>query len=127
MLAVLLVAALTGAPCANPSIVSAAPTVTAHGAINHYTIAVTVQNRGDARQPGNLLQSVDVFQDGEKKGQLGLQPLGPKQSQRVRYGFDRSSSAGDHTTSLLLKLDANGRSGNTVDCHAGTDIYKLKV
>ncbi len=128
MFVFLLVAALNAAPCANPSILSAGvQSAVANGALEHYTIAITVQNIGDARQPSNLLQSVDVFQDGQKVDQLGLKPLGPNQSQIVTYGFDRAADVGAGTTKLKFILDFNGRSGNDIDCRAGVETFRLSV
>jgi hypothetical protein len=128
MLALILVAVLNGASCANPSILSAAvQSDTTNGGLKRYTIAITVQNQGNVRQPGNLLQSLDVLQDGQKVGKVGLQPLAPKQSQKVTYSFDRSIDAGDDTTDLTFTLDFNGRSGNNVDCHAGNETFALTV
>jgi hypothetical protein len=128
MLAIMLVAALTGASCANPSIISAhVKSVTTNGALNHYTVAITVRNIGDARQPVDLLQSVDVFQAGQRVGRPGLQPLRPEQSQTVTYSFDRSTDAGVGTTDLTFTLDFNGRSGRDVDCHAGNENLSISV
>jgi hypothetical protein len=128
MLAVMLAAALAGASCANPSILSAAvQSATANGALKHYTIAITVKNLGNVRQPSNLLQSVDVFQDDQRVDRIGLQPLGPKRSQTVTYGFDRSADAGDGTTNLLFTLDFNGRTGKNVDCHGGNENFTFSV
>src|ERR1700737_2072464 len=118
MFELILVAALSS--CANPSILSAGvQSATTDGALRRYTIAITVQNRGNVRQPSNLLQSVIVLQDGQKVNQIGLQPLRPKQSQKVTYSFDRAAEAGAGTTDLTFTLDFNGRSGNNIDCHAG--------
>ena len=126
MLGFIVAVALTS--CANPSILSAGvQSVTTNGALKHYTIAVTVQNRGNLRQPSNLLQSVVVLQDGQKASQIGLQPLRPKQSQKVTYSFDRAADAGDGTTDLTFTLDFNGRSGNDVDCHAGNETFDITV
>jgi hypothetical protein len=128
MLAFILAATLTGASCANPSIVTAAVTsVTSDGKLNHYTISITVRNQGTVRQPSNLLQSLDVFQNDQKVGQIGLQSLGPNQSQKVTYSFDRSADAGDGTTKLTFTLDLNGSSGNDVDCHQGTESLHIHV
>src|SRR5579864_939742 len=118
MHAFVLAAVLGTTPCANPTIVSAvAQPVTANGNLNHYTIAITVRNIGNVRQPGNLLQSIDVLQDDQPVDRIGLQPLRPNQSQKVTYGFDRAADAGDGTTNLVFTIDLNGRSGNDVDCH----------
>ncbi|HLJ83100.1 MAG TPA: hypothetical protein VKT51_02845 [Candidatus Eremiobacteraceae bacterium] len=128
MHALILAAALSGASCANPSILSAvAQPVTANGALNHYTISITVQNIGSVRQPSNLLQSIDVLQDDQPVDRIGLQPLRPNQTQKVTYGFDRSADAGEGTTNLIFTLDLNGRSGDDIDCHGGVESFKLRV
>jgi hypothetical protein len=122
----ILAAALTS--CANPSILSAGvQSATTDGALRHYTIAITVANQGNLRQPSNLLQSLVVNQDGQKVNQIGLRPLRPKQSQKVTYSFDRAADAGDGTTDLTFTLDFNGKSGNNVDCHAGNETFVLTV
>jgi len=95
--------------------------------LNHYTIAIIVQNQGDIRQPSDLLQSVYVFQADQRVDQIGLQPLGPRQSQKVAYSFNRSEDAGVGTTDLIFTLDFNGRSGDNVDCHAGHESLRIKV
>ena len=128
MLALMLTAMLAGGSCANPSILSASvQSVETHGALNHYTIAITVQNQGNVRQPGNLLQSLDVIQDGQQIDRIGLQPLRQKQSAKVTYSFERAVDAGLGTTNLIFSLDFNGRSGNTVDCHAGNETFSMTV
>ncbi|HXW52330.1 MAG TPA: hypothetical protein VEJ41_10095 [Candidatus Acidoferrales bacterium] len=114
--------------CANPSIMSAhVRSVTPNNGLNHYAIAIKVTNIGDLKQPGNLLQSLVVLQDGEKVGKIGLQPLGAKQSQTVTYGFDRSVDAGAGTTNFTFMLDFNGSSGNSTSCHAGKETFQLKI
>jgi hypothetical protein len=120
--ALLLAAALTGSTCANPSIISTSTqSVTTNNGLNHYTIAIVVRNIGTVRQPSNLLQSVEVLQDGGKVGQMGLQPLRAHQSQTVTYGFNRSADSGAGTTLLTFTLVFKGPSGHNVDCHAGTE------
>jgi len=127
MLALILAAALGGG-CANPSILSAnVQSVSTNGALNYYTLAINVQNQGYLRQPSDLLASVDVFQAGQRVDQLGLQPLGPGQSQRVQYTLKRSVEAGAGSTDLTFALDFNGRSGNNVDCRAGTETFTISV
>ena len=128
MLALLLATAIANAPCADPSITSATVrSVSTDGGLNHYTIAVTVENQGTLRQPSNLLQSVDVIMHGERVDRMGLQPLWPQKSQTVTYAFDRSVEAGDGSTALTFALDLNGRTGSDVDCHAGEESVLLNV
>ena len=95
--------------------------------VKHYTIAITVANQGGVKQPSDLLESVDVFQAGQRVDRIGLQPLGPKQSQTVTYSFDRSAEAGDGTTDLIFTLDFNGRTGNDVDCRTGREALRITV
>jgi hypothetical protein len=128
MLALLLAAAIADKACANPSIVSAnVASVTVNGTLKHLTVAISVSNLGVVRQPSNLLQSLDVLQDDERVGRVGLQPLRPKQTQRVTYAFDRSADAGDGTTSLTFLLDFNGRSGKDVTCHGGNESTTISI
>ena len=128
MLTLIVAAVVSGMSCANPSIISAnVQSVSTNGGLNHYTIAITVRNQGNVRQPSNLLQSIDVLQDGQRVGKIGLQPLRPKQSQKVAYGFDRSAEAGSGTTNLTFTLDLNGRSGNNVDCRAGDNSLAITI
>lgn len=128
MLALLLASMIASGSCANPSIMSArVQSVTANGTLQQYTIAVVVKNIGDVRQPGNLLQSLDVLQDDQRVGKVGLQPLAPNQSQKVTYEFDRSLDAGTGTTNLLFRLDFNGRSGSDTTCHGGKEAFSLSV
>lgn len=67
--------------------------VSRNNGLNHYTIAVSVKNMG-AGQPGNALQFVDVYKNGEKKDARGVPPLGSGQAYTFDYGYDRSSMAG---------------------------------
>jgi hypothetical protein len=128
MLALLVASMVAAGSCANPSIISAkVQSATMHGTLRHYTIAIVVKNIGNLRQPGNLLQSLDVLQNDQRVGKIGLQPLAPGQSQKVTYGFDRSPDAGAGTTNLLFKLDFNGRSGNDTTCHGGKEAFSLTV
>ena len=128
MLALILAATLSGGSCANPSIISTrVQSVTTNSGLNHYTLAVVVQNIGTVRQPSNLLQSVEVFQDGDKVGQMGLQPLRPHQSQTVTYGFNRSADSGTGTTLLTFVLVFKGPTGSSVDCHAGNETAAFSV
>jgi hypothetical protein len=128
MLALVVAAAINAAACANPSILSArVQPATMHGALQHITIAITVKNIGNVRQPSNLLQSLDVFQNDQRVGKIGLQPLGPHQSQTVSYSFDRSPDAGAGTTNLTFRLDFNGRSGSSVDCRKGRESLSMSV
>lgn len=124
----LALAVALGVSCANPVILSAnVQSMTTSNGLNHYTIAIAVQNQGGVTQPGNLLQSIDVFQAGGRVDEIGLQPLRPGQSQKVMYRFNRSDEAGDGTTDITFTLDFNGRSGNNVDCPSGNKSLTITV
>jgi subtilase family serine protease len=133
MLALLLAPLLFGAPVmaastsctgADPGITKAAvQSTTTNGNLNHYVIAITVQNMGTANQPSNLLQSVNVYQNGDKVDQKGLQPLSPGKSQTVTYAFDRASEARAHTTHFRFMLTTPSGS----NCSADNDSFRLDV
>lgn len=133
MLSVLLAIAIAqGSPSscsgADPAIVSAGVSnVTDNGDLKHYTITVVVTNQGNAKQPGNTLQSVDIYRDGQKIDAKGVPPLGPGQSYRFDYGLDRSSLAGDDTTQMLFRLQVHSPAGSSIDCNPNNDIFGLTL
>jgi hypothetical protein len=101
---------------------------TSNGDLNTYTVAITVQNVGTKGQPSNLLQSVDVMQNGDKVGEKGLQPLRPGQKQTVTYAFTRSTGAAAHTTRLTFALTQRTYSiPGPQDCSAANDRFRLSV
>lgn len=113
-------AACTGA---DPAIVSAsAKSMTSDGQVNRYAVTVRVTNLGRRNQPSNLLQSVEIWQDGVKLDVKGLPPLKAGQSTSFTYMYQRSADAGAGTTDLALKLTMRQPSppGN-MDCNAGND------
>lgn len=123
--------AMNAPPCsgADPAIISATvQSTTSNGSLNHYVIAITVQNVGAMKQASNLLQSVDVYQDGVKVDQKGLQPLAPAKTQTVTYAFDRAVDAANHSTHLrfVLNFHAVAVPGNA-DCNTGNNQIRLDV
>lgn len=135
MLTPLLVALLTGnvqiaAACsgADPAIIGATVrAVTQNGAVNHYTVAVTVANQGTGTQPGNTLQSVEVYQDGEKVDQKGVQPLHAGQAAVVTYGFDRSRVARNRSTDLDFRLVVHNAVPGPAACAVPSEATHLRV
>lgn len=133
MLALLLAPLLFGAPViaaggschgADPGITGATVrSMSTNGNLNHYVIAVTVQNMGSGKQPSNLLQSVNVYQNGDKVDQKGLQPLNPGKSQTVTYAFDRASEARPKTTHFRFMLTTPSSS----NCNTSNDSFRLDV
>ncbi len=67
---------------------------------NVYHIAATVANIGGQSQSGNVLQSLDVSQYGERLDAIGIPPLAVGAKHTVPYLFMRSRDAGDKTTTL---------------------------
>ena len=95
--------------------------VTRNEGLNHYDIAVTVQNVGSG-ESGGALQFVDVYKNGEKKDAKGVPPLAAGRSYTYTYGYDRAHSAGEGSTTLNFQLDM--RSGH--DCNSGNDNFRLR-
>ena len=94
------------APCSTngPAISSARLQGVSHeGALNRYHIAVTVTNGGPS-QPGNTLQSVQIYQNGDKNDQKGVPPLKTGQSYTFVHDFLRSSDANERTTNFRFTL-----------------------
>jgi len=139
MLALLLAPLLFSAPLvaasaptcsgADPAIISATvQSKTPNGDLNHYVIAITVQNVGSMKQASNLLQSVDIFQDATKVDQKGLQPLAPGKSQTVTYAFDRAMGAAHDSTHFRFSLDMHAASApSNADCSTSNDTFRLDV
>lgn len=135
MLIPLLVALVAGnvqvaAACsgAEPSIVQAAVrSVSQNGDLNHYVVAVRVTNQGGAAQPGNTLQSIAVYQDGDKVDQKGLPPLRAGQSATVTYAFDRSNLSRARSTKLRFKLVFKNAVPGAVACGVPNDETRLSV
>ena len=112
---------------ADPAIVSAhaAPPVQ-NGALWHYTITINVKNLGPKGQGSNVLQSVDVFQNGTKVDAKSVPPLAPGKAFPAVYAFDRADGAAPNTTRFLFKLDIHSPAG-APDCNAANDLYRLVV
>jgi len=114
---------------ADPAILHAGVrSMTANGDLNHYTIDITVRNVGQAGQPSNLLQSIEVSQDATPVDRIGLQPLKPGATQTVSYAFDRSKDAGTNTTRLTFRLVQKGMTvPGPLDCNVANDIFRLTL
>jgi hypothetical protein len=112
---------------ADPAIVSAhVKSITADGQVNRYTLNVRVINFGSLKQPSNVLQSVEIYQNGIKLDTKGLPPLRPHQAYSFPYVFQRSIDAGDGTSTLVLKLVMRQPSPpGKQDCNASNDRYSV--
>ena len=81
---------------ADPALVSAhVKGITNDGHVNRYTLNIRVINFGNLKQPSNVLQSVEIYQNGIKLDTKGLPPLRPHQAYSFPYVFQRSIDAGD--------------------------------
>ena len=119
-------AACTGA---DPAITSVQPRLTSSGGdVNTYDIAVTVQNLGTMHQASNVLDSVAMYQNGEKVDQHGLQPLGPNRSQTVVFHVQRSTQAESGTTHLHFAVQfTQPRPPGNQDCNLSNGVASIDV
>jgi hypothetical protein len=101
-----LLAMASGATCsgADPAITHVTTSQVAGAGVNTYTLDVTVANLGSSRQPGNTLQSVVIYLDGQKKDEKGLPPLGPGQTYSFPYVVHRNVDAARGSTSVRFHL-----------------------
>jgi CARDB len=101
-------AAAQNTACAGPGPAVASAKVdrmTPNGELNTYQLRVSVVNRGDVSQAGNVLQSVDIFRNGTKVDQKGVPPLKAGGTYSFVYPFSRNSDAGDGTTTFTFRMD----------------------
>jgi hypothetical protein len=110
MIAFLLATLLAQNPagCAGPGPAIASVKVantTQDGALNDYQLRVSVINRGNTSQAGNVLQSVDIFRNGTKVDQKGVPPLKAGGAYSFVYSFSRNADAGDGTTTFTFRMD----------------------
>lgn len=121
--------AMTSTTCADPAIVGArASTVGNDGQLTTYDVAVTVANVGLGAEPSSLLQSVAVYQDATKVGQVGTPPLRPGARATIHYRFQRNAQARPGSTHLRFTLVLSNPHGIPVtDCSTGNDTYRIDV
>jgi hypothetical protein len=113
---------------ADPAVTSVkVQNVSTSGSLNQYHILGTVTNLGTQGQPGNVLQSVDIFLNGQHLDTKGIPPLRPSQAYSFTYVWQRATDAGAGTTEMLFKLRLTQPSppGNE-DCDASNDSFTLK-
>jgi subtilase family serine protease len=120
-------AAAAGCAGADPAITSVrVQNVSGNGSLNHYTLVGKVTNLGNQRQASNVLQFVDIYQNGTRLEDRGVPPLAPGQSYTFSYVWQRASDAGTNTTAFDFRLRMTSPSppGNQ-DCSAGNDTFRL--
>lgn len=126
LLATLIAQNGSAAPCAGalPAISSVAvKRTTQSGELNDYTLRVSVLNRGQRSQAGNVLQSVDIYRNGTKVDQKGVPPLKAGGTYTFLYSFQRNSDAGDRSTTFTFRMDPRTSNG----CDSSGDRYDLRV
>ena len=128
-LATIPLVAMSSSACADPAITHvAAMHAGGNGNLNTYDVAVTVKNVGMKAQPATLLQSVAVYQNGDKVDQKGLQPLKPGGSQTVHYMMTRSSEARPGTTRVRVQLTMHdGHGAPVTNCLTSNDEAHLTL
>ena len=120
-------AAAAGCAGADPAITSVrVQNVTGNGSVNHYTMVGRVTNLGNQRQASNVLQFVDIYQNGTRLEDRGVPPLAPGQSSTFSYVWQRASDAGKNTTTFDFRIRMTSPSppGNQ-DCNPGNDTFSL--
>jgi hypothetical protein len=107
---------------ADPSVRAVQTGMSANGGINHYTISISVTNRGNKKQASNVLQFVDIVQEGIRRDAHTIPPLRPGQTFTTSYIYNRSSDAGAGTTMLTLRLNMRQpASPGIANCSTGND------
>jgi hypothetical protein len=119
--------AMSSTACAAPTISGAvANQLAGNGDLNIYDVAITVKNTGGA-EPASLLQSVQVFQNGDKVDQKGTPPLRAGGSATVHYRLSRSSDARPGTTHLRLSLVLHDPHSAISECSGTNTTYRIDV
>jgi hypothetical protein len=93
-----------------------------NGNTKTYLVTGTVVNRSAHGQAGNVLQSIDVMQDGQKINEIGIPPLRAGHSYQFHQSVVRSAIAGKGTTHLTFQL----RLHSPQSCTEAT-VYHLRV
>ena len=121
------VLAMSSTACAAPTISSAvANQLGSNGNLNTYDVAITVKNTGGA-EPASLLQSVQVFQNGDKVDQKGTPPLAAGGRATVHYRLTRSSDARPGTTHLRFSIVLHDPHMAVTECSGMKTTYRIDV
>ncbi|HKU82068.1 MAG TPA: hypothetical protein VJP76_07845 [Candidatus Tumulicola sp.] len=96
--------------------------VTPAGGVDQYHVAGTVVNRGSQNQASNVLQFVDILQNGQRLDSKSVPPLAAGQSFTFTYVALRSTEAGKGTTTLHFQLRMRQPSpGGSENCSTDDD------
>jgi hypothetical protein len=94
------------------------PPVTDATGVSTFRVAVTVANVGTAKQAGNTLESVAMYEHGVRTDLKGLQPLAAGARETVVFSMRRSADAGAGSTNLQFVLKF---ARPTHDCNTAND------
>ncbi len=94
------------------------------GGVNTYVVHVVVVNHGGT-QKSNVLQSVAVYQNGDKVNEKGIPPLRAGAS----YAFDQTLQRSDesHSDATSLRFQVHAVANATGACYGGGAAYRLSV
>jgi hypothetical protein len=96
-----------------------APSTDVNG-VNIYRIGVTIENLGKGNQADNALDSVVMYQQGEKTDEKGLKPLAAGDSQTVFFTYQRSGGPRRGTTNLRFRIAVTQPGTNERRCECAT-------
>jgi hypothetical protein len=120
-------AACVGADPAIASVSVKGVTQGGPGGVNRYNIAGTVVNMGSEGQASNVLQFVNIYENGDKLDSRGVPPLKAGQSYTFSYAVLRSADAGKGTGILSFRLDVRQPSPpGREDCNPSNDSFTLR-
>jgi hypothetical protein len=120
--------AVAGMACAGGTAITgvkAEPPMLDGTGVNHYRVAVTVENTSATKQSANTLDSVVMYQQGTKTDVKGLHPLAASASQTVIFTFQRSAEAIHGSTNLRFKVVSAQSSDQ--DCSASSQAVSTRV
>ena len=122
VLSVILLPVLLACKGADPVVHVTGTSTASDSQISRITVSFTVTNRGAMKQASNVLQFVDIYQDGIKRDTRSIPPLKPGQTFSTSYVYQRSADAGTGTTTLALRLNMRQpRSRGIANCDTSND------
>jgi hypothetical protein len=120
--------ALAACQGADPAITNVATTESSNGGLSLYTLHVTVTNVGSSGQRSNVLQSVAIWVDGEKRGEKGLPPLAAGANYTFPYDVQRAQDAATGSTRVDLHLIMHQPAGvSSQHCSVANDSRRVRV
>ena len=117
-----------GCSAADPAIVDVHVIGTTHeGGLDHILVGGRVQNIGSEGQPGNVLQRVDYYLNGNRTYTKTIQPLPAGGSQNFSFTVERAAGAGMGTSKVSFVLQVLSPEGQRYDCNLANDRAELHI